>query len=306
MKQRIIYFIFAVLLFSAPSWGQTWNLSPTMTATLDNGVLTISTSASSEAMPDYSTPWSDVRDDIKSVVIVDKVTTIGANAFQNCTNLISVVFSNTIVSIGSFAFENCFSLDLINLPSFLTSIGYGTFNNCPSLTSINIKNENQFFSTIDGVLFNKNATLLIAYPCGKTGNYIVPNSTTTIGEYAFRGSIVESVIMQEGILYILHDAFQSSELISVEIPKSVISIGTNTFVACYNLKNVTVHWDIPLSINEDVYYYKPGTVDYSANVSACTLHVPAGTESLYLKDPVWGTFGTIIEGEGGIIGDPPE
>ena len=305
MKQRIIYFIFAVLLFSAPSWGQTWNLSPTMTATLDNGVLTISTSASSEAMPDYSTPWSDVRDDIKSVVIVDKVTTIGANAFQNCTNLISVVFSNTIVSIGSFAFENCFSLDLINLPSFLTSIGYGTFNNCPSLTSINIKNENQFFSTIDGVLFNKNATLLIAYPCGKTGNYIVPNSTTTIGEYAFRGSIVESVIMQEGILYILHDAFQSSELISVEIPKSVISIGTNTFVACYNLKNVTVHWDIPLSINEDVYYYKPGTVDYSANVSACTLHVPAGTESLYLKDPVWGTFGTIIEGEGGIVGGPP-
>jgi len=75
-----IYLLFClVFLFAAQSWGQTWNLTPTMTAVLDNnGVLTISTTQNAEAMPDYNgnAPWIAVSDSIHSVVIEDKITSI--------------------------------------------------------------------------------------------------------------------------------------------------------------------------------------------------------------------------------------
>lgn len=89
MKQFIpISHFCVVFLFTTQIWGQTWNLSHTMTATLDNaGIMTISTSANSEAMPDFSlygTPWNDLYDNIFSVVINNKVTTIGNCAFKSC------------------------------------------------------------------------------------------------------------------------------------------------------------------------------------------------------------------------------
>ena len=95
MKIKTFFFFLLFSVCATLGWGQTWNLSETMTAVLDSdGVLTISTSkAEGEAMPDYSsynTPWQDIKDRILSVVIGDKVTTIGTCAFQSCQNLLFV------------------------------------------------------------------------------------------------------------------------------------------------------------------------------------------------------------------------
>jgi len=164
MKQIIFTFYFCVaFLFTTQAWGQTWNLTPTMTATLDNaGVLTISTSASSEAMPDYPTyaaPYIDAWENIHSIVIEDKVTTIGNAAFMGCndlasatipnsvksigewafayTGLASVTIPNSIESVGNFAFTGCNFASML-IPNSVTTIGSNAFSSCTSLTSVTV------------------------------------------------------------------------------------------------------------------------------------------------------------------------
>jgi uncharacterized protein YjdB len=79
-------------------------------------------------------------------------------------------------------------------------------------------------------------------------------------------------------------AFQFCSLTSVTIPSSVETIENEVFTSCSNLTDITINWTTPLTID--------GT---GVITSACTLHVPVGTKALYQADPVWGTFGTIVD-----------
>jgi len=141
MKLRTVFFLFAIFISSALSWGQSWNLTQTMTATLDgNGLLTISTAnPGGEAMPDYNpydAPWYPVCSSIFSVVIGDNVTSIGSYAFLNCSNLTSATISNTVTVIGINAFYLCSKLSSFIIPNSVTTIKGGAFIGCRSLTSI--------------------------------------------------------------------------------------------------------------------------------------------------------------------------
>lgn len=133
-----------MLLYPALSWGETWKLTETMTATLDEkGVLTISTTKNAEAMPSYmdvKPPWYDDCLRILSVVIQNKVTSIGNAAFHDCTELASVSIPNTVTEIGWYAFDYCLSLDSVTIPNSVTKIGYCAFFECESLSSITIPN----------------------------------------------------------------------------------------------------------------------------------------------------------------------
>ena len=115
MKRKFSFFLFLVFLFSAHTWGQTWNLTPTMTAVLDNnGVLTISTTkAEGEAMPNYmsgTAPWFTNFGSIFSVIIKDKVISIGDFTFWSSIypevslpNISSVSIPNSVKSIGDYS-----------------------------------------------------------------------------------------------------------------------------------------------------------------------------------------------------------
>ena len=317
MKQRFTFLLLALVLFTAQSWGQTsWNLSPTMTATLDSGVLTVSTTASSEAMPDYNatlTPWNAVNNSIFSVVIEDKVTSIGVLAFSGLYNLTSATISGSVTSIGNSAFQDCPNFTSISIPDSVTTIGGGAFANCQSLTSITIPNsvtaigdlafvfcssltsitvnsENPAYSSTDGVLYNKDKTRLCSYPNGKNGTFTIPNSVTTIGNNAFAGSsALTSLTIPNSVISINYAAFQDcTGLTSITIPVSVVSIWGLAFLRCSGLTDVIVEWATPLSV--------PSNIFEEVNISAATLHVPAGTKALYQVDSVWGQFGTIDEG----------
>ena len=136
---RVIFCVFLTLCVSL-SWGQTWNLTPTMTATLSQaGVLTISTTATSEAMPSTMDPpvmsnlywYADGKEnDILSVVIEDKVTTIGGGMFLGCTNLASVTIPNSVTGIGFSAFQGC-KITSLTIPKSVTNIGPAALLLCP-------------------------------------------------------------------------------------------------------------------------------------------------------------------------------
>ncbi len=101
----------------------------------------------------------------------------------------SITFNGTIynvTSIGDFAFYDCYNLTSIEIPNRVKSISDFAFYDCGSLTSITVDSSNTAYKSIDGVLYSKDGTELICYPAGKTAiTFTIPNSVTSIGNYAF-------------------------------------------------------------------------------------------------------------------------
>ena len=171
------------------------------------------------------------------------VTSIGDSAFEGCSNLTSVSIPSSVTSIGDWAFYSCYRLTSVSIPSNITNIGSGAFYNCSSLPSINVDSNNAAYCSVDGVLFNKDKTLLMIYPTGKTATtYTIPDSVTSIGLYAFQGcNSLTSVTIPDSVTSIADSAFYNcSSLTSVTIPDSVTSIGIWAFGGCSSLTSITI------------------------------------------------------------------
>lgn len=103
----------------------------------ESGVLSISGTGAMNAVPSAEyTPWYVHRNEIKTVVVKEGVTALGACAFAECENLEEVQLPQTLTAIGADAFYNCSSLGSISLPDGLTTIGHSAFYNCSSLQSV--------------------------------------------------------------------------------------------------------------------------------------------------------------------------
>ena len=165
------------------------------------------------------------------------VTSIGGWAFRECTGLTSVTIPNSVTSIGDNAFSYCSGLTSVTIPNSVTSIGSWAFTGCTGLTSIDVTSDNPNYSSIDGVMFNKNKTSLHTYPGGKQGAYTIPSSVMSIGKGAFRGCTgLTSVTIPNSVTSIGDNAFSyCSGLTSVTIPNSVTSIGESVFQDCTGL-----------------------------------------------------------------------
>ena len=115
---------------------------------------------------------------LTSMVIPDSVTSIGDYAFSGCSILTSVVIPDSVTSIGEGAFEKCELFSSVEIPNSVTSIGFGAFAFCSMLTDISVSSDNLAYSSYDGVLFDKNKTLLLQYPaCIMMAMHRLRNST---------------------------------------------------------------------------------------------------------------------------------
>ncbi|MDR0507012.1 MAG: leucine-rich repeat protein [Dysgonamonadaceae bacterium] len=161
---------------------------------------------------------------LTSVTIGNSVISIGSGAFFGCSGLTSVTIGNSVTSIGNYAFYYCSGLTSVTIGNSVISIGSGVFYGCSGLTSINVNDNNPNYSSLDGVLFNKDKTTFLFYPEGKTGAYNIPNSVASIDEAAF---------------------FSCGGLTSVTIPNSVISIGSGAFYGCSSLTSINVNDNNP-------------------------------------------------------------
>ena len=159
----------------------------------------------------------------------------------------------TVTSIGKDAFSTCGSLTSVTIPNSVTFIGDNAFS-CSRLENINVDSENVNYSSIDGILYNKEATNLIRCPKAKT-SATIPNSVTTISEKAFSGCDLTSVTIPNSVISIGDNAFQRcSNLTSVTIPNSVTSIGAGAFYYCGSLTSVTIPNTVT-SIGKEAFYH---------------------------------------------------
>ncbi|WP_288529162.1 leucine-rich repeat protein [uncultured Eubacterium sp.] len=210
----------------------------------DSKTLTISgTGAMNNYEENNKAPWYGYCENILTVKIESGVTTIGSCAFEDCSSLTSVTIPNSVTTIGEEALCFCSSLTSITIPDSVTIIGDYVFDSCSSLTNINVALGNLNYSSKDGVLFDKNKSTLIQYPIGnQRTEYIIPNSVTTIGEFAFdECSSLTSVTIPNSVTSIGGWAFSNCDsLTSATIPNSVTSIGERAFSFCSSLTSVTI------------------------------------------------------------------
>ena len=184
------------------------------------------------------------------------VTEIGDVAFCDCRSLTSITIGTGVTSIGINAFGWCKSLTSVIIPDGVTSIGENAFGGCGSL-NISVDSDNKNYSDIDGVLFNKNKTEIIAYAKDEIQpEYTIPNCVTSIGNHAFSSCrSLTSVTIPNSVTSIGNRAFmECAGLKSVIIPNGVTSIGNYAFRGCDSLINVTISSNVT-SIGEYAFAY---------------------------------------------------
>ena len=152
------------------------------------------------------------------VVIPEGVTTIANEAFSGCTALTEVAIPDSVTVIGDYAFQGS-GLTRAALGTGVLNLGQYAFGACPNLLTLTVSTQNSSFSSVDGVVFDKGRSTLLAYPGGKSGAYGVPDGVTCIADFAFESC---------------------NRMTRVTIPDSVKTIGEDAFAFCTNLTQVTI------------------------------------------------------------------
>ncbi|MDR1846549.1 MAG: leucine-rich repeat protein [Bacteroidales bacterium] len=184
--------------------------------------------------------------------IPNSVTSIGYQAFYNCSGLISLTIGNSVMSIAYYAFSSCSGLTSVTwnavnctLP---THASYSPFFNNTSITNVTIGDSVQ---VIPNYLF---------YGCSNLTSITFPNSVTSIGQFAF---------------------YNCSGLTSVTIGNSVTSIGNYAFFDCSGFTEITSLAVTPPTIGEDCFGNVPTTIP---------VHVPCECEAAYQSASGWSDF----------------
>lgn len=233
---------------------------------------------------------------LKYISIPNSLTAIGNKAFYLCHNinynlnaglcylgnennqfmcLIKVYSTNTTAAnihtscrfIMPDVFEsNSWEVKSATIPESVVYIGEAAFSFASGLESIEVAEGNPYYSSSDGILFNKDKSEILCYPRGKTGSrYVIPKGVTRIGKKAFYYNLnldritisedvrvidddafnycnnLSNVTMKEGVTYIGNRAFDNCPRITTLIlPLTVTHIGDEAFATCYNVKKIVI------------------------------------------------------------------
>ena len=189
------------------------------------------------------------------------VTAIRDNAFNGINSLTSVTIPDSVTSIGT-SFNYCTSLTNVTIGNSVTSIGSDAFYFCTRLSAITVDTNNPAYSSVDEVLFDKSQTTLIQYPAAHAGtSYTIPNSVTSIGDWAFGYcTSLTNVTIPNSVISIGSSAFYQCGLTNVTIGSNVTSIGGYAFYYCTSLTAITVDTNNPAYSSVDgVFFNKSQT-----------------------------------------------
>ena len=150
---------------------------------------------------------------------------------------------NQVETVGEYAMAACLNLKEIHIPKTLTSIEEGAFTMFWRLEKFVVDPGNPNYSSdVNGVLFNKDKTQLLAYPIAREGEYTLPNTVTQIGKQAFLQAKITQLTIPSRITYIGYEAFRGTKIktLTFEEPSHITALNNREFLWCYDLKTVTL------------------------------------------------------------------
>ena len=237
---------------------------------------------------------------------------VGKAMLASCDKLKRIVLPLQTTKIEADAFRNCSSLRTIEVPTLVESID--TSAGCTALAEINVQAGNSHYSSKDGVLLSGDGKSILWFPMGKEGEYTLPSTVTTVGDYAFRNCRIETFHFADGLKSIGKYAFYNSSVKEVSLPSTVKQIPTGLFQKCANLTTVHLGKNTEM-LGDYVFdgcpitnlYISAPTPPYCSNdtfassgnniFSTCRVHVPKNRRIYYRGDMIWAQFRRIVEEE---------
>lgn len=210
---------------------------------------------------------------LKTIELPAMLTVLGENAFGDCVALEEVKLPETIIKIDDLVFSGCSNLKKIELPEGLKKIGKASFKNCESITTVEIPSsviylstdlfrgckglksivvnpKNRFYKSepnkrdgSDHVLFNKNKSMIIAYPAAsREVQYDIPDSVTTISDWTFSEcSKLNRISIPDSVNEIGEGAFCNCKLLDeLVVPDTVDKIDDCAFRGCESLERILI------------------------------------------------------------------
>ena len=233
---------------------------------------------------------------------------IGQGLFANCDYLTNVILPTDVTTIEKDAFMNCKSLAKIEIPASVSNLLPSS--GCTALRDIEVSEANSNYSSDNGVLLNAQQTNILWFPMGKQGEYSLPNTITSIGNYAFKECSIETFILPDNMKEIGQGAFMDSKVKEVKLPANLKRIPTSTFQGCKQLKVVRIgnkteaisDYAFDLCPLTDIYIEATlppvcsshaFTTRGTSFLNTCIVHVPTGKAAFYKGDVIWKQFKNI-------------
>ncbi len=245
---------------------------------------------------------------LTSVSLPETVEYIGAEAFQECSNLASVNLGSNVNRIeeaafwgcafssislpeglewiGADAFAECANLTEITIPNSVTAIGYdryGRFSSTPFINCFSLESFYGKYASDDNKCLINDGSLISFATGGMSGEtYTIPEGVTRIMNWAFAASLINHVVFPSSLLYIGNYAFCQSSLTDVSIPATVIAVYPYAFSYCSDLQWVKIYKSSTVLGTSS-----PGAVfDYST----CPIYVPANLLKYYKSEQFWDSY----------------
>ena len=235
---------------------------------------------------------------------------VSTGLFADCVALREIILPATATVLARNAFARCCSLEKLTVSASMASVWPS--EECTSLSNIIVSAANSNFSAIDGVLYNNDVTQIIWLPLGKTGQFSLPPTITSIGDNAFYGTGITSLEIPPSVTSISRGAFAGSALREISFPDNIANIAESLFQNCRDLSVVhlgtgtryignyafdgTSVKDIFVAATTPPFVADQAFVNGNSTIcGSCTLHVPAGCRQTYRLHKKWGLFEKIEE-----------